>query len=642
MRWALLFALPLAAKFGAMGPVEDIVVVGLGVLSLLAAVLDCAASDSAASKRNSLLSFVLICIFLYCTQVGVVIHTRFALFEAHHAQHDALLTGKTFSHEAAVLSASLKQQVAQAPETPVEHATLHEPPGQPQPQEEEPKKKPLLSKGAKKKKKHKHVDTHVAVPPARVGEIEEEGYGGVIRKTDPPKTISIVLPCAEERTNAVNTVGRFCERTPDDQLAEIIAVDDGSNPPLITWFEKDKRRLDQNPKCKLKILRHEMTTGLMAAKQTGGKAAVGDVIAFFDCHCSPKPDWQVEIFQQVAINPRRMVVPAITDLNMDNFEEKEDSQVNAKCYLTFDADFKWYDDASPFIPTISGGLVAMGREWFNITGGFDEMMHGWGGENLDQSLRAWLCGGDIVRALSSRVAHMWRTGDPRTGSHSHLQAKATNNRGRVAAAWFDAFLPAYRGGSVNQEEVSNYDAVKKRLGCRHFSYFLYRFRKVYIEAGVIATSIFNLREKASGLCVSKSGGTVRPVACDEKGKGQRLQRGNVDLKTGKCCSGIRAYGSNDCWDYFDGKGAHWYSCDVSGQNGNQQYRMTEDGHIERSNRECVFISGQSLQKKPCEDLQGDEGVWERVHEEESSEFKLYKEEVAKYNYAELMPDLPDD
>ena len=24
----------------------------------------------------------------------------------------------------------------------------------------------------------------------------------------------------------------------------------------------------------------------------------------------------------------------------------------------------------------------MGRSWFNLTGGFDEGMHGWGGENL--------------------------------------------------------------------------------------------------------------------------------------------------------------------------------------------------------------------------------------------------------------------
>jgi hypothetical protein len=31
-------------------------------------------------------------------------------------------------------------------------------------------------------------------------------------------------------------------------------------------------------------------------------------------------------------NPRRMVVPAITDIDMDTFDERKDSSVNAKCY----------------------------------------------------------------------------------------------------------------------------------------------------------------------------------------------------------------------------------------------------------------------------------------------------------------------
>ena len=45
---------------------------------------------------------------------------------------------------------------------------------------------------------------------------------------------------------------------------------------------------------------------------------------------------------------------------------------------------------------------------------------GWGGENTDQSLRAWLCGGDILRAKSSRIAllgsdHGSRDGAPGIG-----------------------------------------------------------------------------------------------------------------------------------------------------------------------------------------------------------------------------------
>ena len=36
------------------------------------------------------------------------------------------------------------------------------------------------------------------------------------------------------------------------------------------------------------------------------------------------------------------------------------------------------------------------RAWWNETEGYDKQMQGWGGENIDQSLRIWLCGGEIV------------------------------------------------------------------------------------------------------------------------------------------------------------------------------------------------------------------------------------------------------
>ena len=37
-------------------------------------------------------------------------------------------------------------------------------------------------------------------------------------------------------------------------------------------------------KYKVVIKRHEQTVGLIGAKQTGGDAATGDIIVFFDCH----------------------------------------------------------------------------------------------------------------------------------------------------------------------------------------------------------------------------------------------------------------------------------------------------------------------------------------------------------------------
>jgi GT2 family glycosyltransferase len=89
----------------------------------------------------------------------------------------------------------------------------------------------------------------------------------------------------------------------------------------------------------------------------------------------------------------------------------------SKCYLSFDAEFKWTNDDTPFVPIMSGGLLAMSRRWWQETGGYDTAMLGWGGENLDQSLRIWLCGGEIYSASDSYVAHMWRDGSkPKTNA----------------------------------------------------------------------------------------------------------------------------------------------------------------------------------------------------------------------------------
>merc|ERR1711939_1289517 len=133
----------------------------------------------------------------------------------------------------------------------------------------------------------------------------------------------------------------------------------------------------------------------------------------------------------------------------------------------------WFDDNSNYIPVISGGLVALSRSWWQESGGFDNKMRGWGGENIDQSLRTWLCGGEIVRAKSSRIAHMWRVvEDARTQSHYKRVTAGTSNLKRVAAAWMDKFVVKFQRGEMAKDiaagqgpDVSNYVKVKESLSC---------------------------------------------------------------------------------------------------------------------------------------------------------------------------------
>ena len=132
----------------------------------------------------------------------------------------------------------------------------------------------------------------------------------------------------------------------------------------------------------------------------------------------------------------------------------------------------------------------------------------------DQSLRAWLCGGDILRAKSSHVAHMWRVdSDPRTLSHYKLRHH-TDNLARVAAIWFGEFKDKFREGKLDAGlNVSAAAQKLENLKCKPFAFFLHRFRKLYVAGGVLPENVFRLRLKGTDKCISKGGSQFRAHAC---------------------------------------------------------------------------------------------------------------------------------
>ena len=56
---------------------------------------------------------------------------------------------------------------------------------------------------------------------------------------------------------------------------------------------------------------------------------------------------------------------------------------------------------------ITYGMFATTKEWW-LKGQMDAGRAIWGGENVEISLRTWLCGGQILVARSSFVAHTFR------------------------------------------------------------------------------------------------------------------------------------------------------------------------------------------------------------------------------------------
>lgn len=185
-------------------------------------------------------------------------------------------------------------------------------------------------------------------------------------------TLSVVLPCGNEGEFFERTIRSIVAATPPEVLHEIIVVDDNSDPPLESAFTRDAQEY------KVKFIRSNVTLGLIDAKHQGAEMATGDVIVFFDCHVKPALGYWEPFVREIADNPKRVVVPAITGVNVDTWIESsrplDQKGGSSKCYLTFDADFKWTSDDTPWVPIMSGGLLAIGREWFFKIGGHDQAM----------------------------------------------------------------------------------------------------------------------------------------------------------------------------------------------------------------------------------------------------------------------------
>eukprot|EP00435_Cladocopium_sp_Y103_P037164 s2857_g9.t2 len=426
------------------------------------------------------------------------------------------------------------------------------------------------------------------------------------------ETLSVVLPCAFEGVYASRTVQSVWQHTKKGRLKEIIVVDDGSSPKLVLDLPPPLRvtaasaapqpaALRGSDVPAVRLLRHEKTMGLIAAKKSGGDAAVGDVIVFFDCHVKPRDGWEEAFLKQMhrAGDHRTMVVPTITALNPDTWEETAGASSTA-CYMMWNADFTWLVQPGRDVPIMSGGLLALSKKWWEETGGYDDHMIAWGGENIDQSLRSWLCGGRIEVAEGAFVAHMWRDpNNPKTRLKYTMPTEdVMRNKARAVSGWLGPFskktfstFPEYEAffnGENSIGDLSNFEQLKKKLQCADFSAYIQRFSYVFIDGGLVPEKIFQLQEESTGLCLerevqdSRSHNIVLAPCVNLQGnKGVletqiwHLANRDHSLEDAPCCSGIMNWNFLQCLSAQGRASARTEECDISGHNAGQHFKIAE-------------------------------------------------------------------
>jgi GT2 family glycosyltransferase len=140
----------------------------------------------------------------------------------------------------------------------------------------------------------------------------------------------------------------------------------------------------------VRVERHPESRGPAAARNTGWRAASGDVIAFTDDDCVPAPGWAAALVAAAARSPGAVVQGRVEPLP----GERDRLGPFARTL--------WVREAGPFFQTAN---IAYPRPLLERLGGFDEAYPAPAGEDTDLGWRAREAGAEVVFAAEALVWH---------------------------------------------------------------------------------------------------------------------------------------------------------------------------------------------------------------------------------------------
>jgi GT2 family glycosyltransferase len=274
------------------------------------------------------------------------------------------------------------------------------------------------------------------------------------------RRLSVVVISRNEGAELRRTVENLEDTLPDG--GEIVVVDDGSTDRSADHLSRRRGRVK---------LKRGKNLGVARARNWGARQSRGGIVVFADAHIRVEPLWWrplAEILEDPKIGG---AAPAVTGIQRSSYK-------GYGLRLTGpDLDARWLakrDDRPLAVPILPGCCLAMRREVFEATGGWDEGMLLRGGVDNEGCVRFWLFGYDLMIVPEVLVRHQFRKKSPYPigwGPYLHNRlrlafAHLTPNRlGKVVSALrhYEAFgealaLLVERGISAHRP-----DMLKRRV-----------------------------------------------------------------------------------------------------------------------------------------------------------------------------------
>jgi GT2 family glycosyltransferase len=232
------------------------------------------------------------------------------------------------------------------------------------------------------------------------------------------RTVSVVIISRNEGKRLESTV-RNVQRTLPARGRELIVVDDGSTDDSLRFLQRQRE---------VRVVR-STGVGVAKARNFGASHAKGDVIVFCDAHMKLRAHWHRALIEPLEARDVGAVAPGI-------YSVTEPTQRGFGLYLAgpkLDSRWKPYPGRSPTrVPILPGCLLAMRRDVFDATAGFDPGMRQLGGNDYELSLRLWLLGYELLVVPTVEAGHFFRTRIP----FEATWAAVVHNRLRTAFVHF--------------------------------------------------------------------------------------------------------------------------------------------------------------------------------------------------------------
>lgn len=272
----------------------------------------------------------------------------------------------------------------------------------------------------------------------------------------------------------------------------LFAIPDHTKKPLEEYFKDFE---------KVVILRTTQREGAIKARLIGVSNSIAMILTFIDSASECAEGWLEPLLERVSQNATIVAIPMVNLIDRRNFQYSKRSDEMNYGFINWNLDFFWENlesrdklkrnEYEPVkTPIMSGDFYSIDRKFFESLGTYGQDFNNQSSQNIELSLKIWMCGGSLEIIPCSQVGHLEKA-VPHTPQT--YQKDIYRNKARIAETWMDDYARVfYKRIGSNQFDFGDIQSrkdLRTKLKCHSFKWYLdyvYPELLLFIEKEFIA------------------------------------------------------------------------------------------------------------------------------------------------------------